>query len=105
MHFQFNTKGPQQNGTRFIDDILKETSWENVFVFCWGVFIDVYREISNIRRVKSQNLNDPRLVLELSLLNPLRPGVKSRTKMLRQAMLQLFLSDQRFNGLLRRVLY
>ena len=35
-----------------------------------------YRQISNIRRSKSQVLNDSRLVLPLSLLNPLKPGVK-----------------------------
>ena len=47
---------------------------------------------------KSQNLNFPRLVLQLFLPNPLRPGVKSIMKMLleqrRQAMRQLHLSDQ-----------
>ena len=35
-----------------------------------------YRKISNIRRTKSQNLNDSRLVLQLSLLNLLKPGIK-----------------------------
>ena len=40
-----------------------------------------YRKISNIRRTKSQNLNDSRLVLQLSVPNPLKPGVKSRMKM------------------------
>ena len=35
-----------------------------------------YRDISNIRRTKSQNLNDSRLVLHLSLSNLLKPGVK-----------------------------
>ena len=39
-----------------------------------------YRKISNIRRTKSQNLNAPRLVLQLSLPNPMKPGVKSRMK-------------------------
>ena len=39
-----------------------------------------YRKISNIRRTKSQNLNNYRLVLQLSLPNPLKPGVKSRMK-------------------------
>ena len=37
--------------------------------------------VSNIRRTKSQNLNVSRLVLELSLPNPLKPDVKSRMKM------------------------
>ena len=40
-----------------------------------------YRKISNISRTKSQNLNVSRLVLQLSLPNPMKPGVKSRMKM------------------------
>ena len=40
----------------------------------------VYHKTSNIRRTKSQNLNDPHLVLQLSLPNPMKPGVKSRMK-------------------------
>ena len=39
------------------------------------------RKISNIRYTKSQNFNDSRLVLQLSLPNPLKPGVKSRMEM------------------------
>ena len=39
-----------------------------------------YCEISDIRRTKFQNLNISRLVLQLSLPNPLGPGVKSRMK-------------------------
>ena len=35
----------------------------------------------NIRCTKSQNLNDCRLVLQLSLHNPLKPGVKLKMKM------------------------
>ena len=40
--------------------------------------IPIYRKICNIRRTKSQNLNDSRLVLPLSLPLPnlLKPGVK-----------------------------
>ena len=41
----------------------------------------VYRQISNISRTKSQNLNVSRLVLQLPLPNPVKPGVKSRMKM------------------------
>ena len=41
----------------------------------------LYRKVSNIKRTKSQNLNDSRLVLQLSLPNRLKPGVKSRMKM------------------------
>ena len=38
-------------------------------------------KISNMIRTKSQSLNDYRRVLQLSLPNPLKPGVKSRMKM------------------------
>ena len=47
---------------------------------------------------KSHNLNVPRLVLQLSRPNSLRPGVKSIMKM---AMLQLNLSDQQLYCLQR----
>ena len=40
-----------------------------------------YHKISNISHTKAQNLNDPRLVLQLSLPNLLKPGGKSRVKM------------------------
>ena len=40
-----------------------------------------YREVSNIRRTKCQNLNDSCLVLQLSVPNPLKPSVKSIMKM------------------------
>ena len=46
-------------------------------VFCW---ISEYRQVSNIRHTKSQNLNVSCLVLQLSLRNLLKPGVKSRMK-------------------------
>ena len=42
---------------------------------------DNYHKISNVSNTESQNLNDPRLVLQLSLPNPLKPGVTSRIKM------------------------
>ena len=45
------------------------------------VIVGDYRKISYIRRTKSQNLNDSRLVSHLSLPNPLEPGVKWRMKM------------------------
>ena len=41
----------------------------------------MYRQVSNIRRTKSQHLKDSRIVLRLSLPNPLKPHVKSRMKM------------------------
>ena len=69
----------------------------------------IYCKISNIRQTKSQKLNDSRLVLQLSLPNPLKQGVKSRMKMQleqrRQAMLQLHRNDQQINCLLRCDLY
>ena len=42
---------------------------------------DKYGKISNIRCTKYENLSDCRLVLQLSLANPLEPGVKLRMKM------------------------
>ena len=64
-----------------------------------------YRKVSNIRRTKLPNLTASRLVLQLSLPNPMKPGVKSRMKMQleqrRQAMLRLHLSDRQFYCLLR----
>ena len=38
-------------------------------------------KISNISCIKSQNLNDSCLIFQLSLANPLKPGVKLRMKM------------------------
>ena len=43
--------------------------------------ISTYCKICNIRWTKSQNLNDSRLVLQLSLPNLLKPVIKSRFKM------------------------
>ena len=40
-----------------------------------------YRKLSYIRRTKYQNLNDSRLVLQLSSAIPLKPVVKSGMKM------------------------
>ena len=40
-----------------------------------------YRQISNISHTKSQTLNVPCLVLQLSLPNPSKPGIKSRMNM------------------------
>ena len=74
------------------------------FVLLW-----IYRQISNIRRTKSQTLSVSCPVLQLSVPNPLKPGIKLRMKMYleqrRQAMLQLHLSDQQFCCLLGCILY
>ena len=40
----------------------------------------IYREISNIRCTKSQNLHDSCVVLQLSLPNPLKSGTRSRRR-------------------------
>ena len=40
-----------------------------------------YHKTSSISHIKSQNLNVSNLVLQLSLLNPFKLGVKSRMKM------------------------
>ena len=41
-------------------------------------YMMTYCQISNTRRAKSQKLNVSRLVLQLFLPNPSKPGVKSR---------------------------
>ena len=41
----------------------------------------IYRKTSSISHTKSQSLNVSHLVLQLSLPNPLKPGVKSSMKM------------------------
>ena len=46
-----------------------------------NVAVNNYRQVSNIRRTKSQHLKYSRTVLRLSLPNPLKPDVKSRMKM------------------------
>ena len=47
----------------------------------WRKAILKYCQTSNIRHTKSQHLNASCLVLQLSLPNPLKPGVKLRMKM------------------------
>ena len=41
----------------------------------------LYRKTSSISRTKFQNLNVSCILLQLSSLNPLKPGVKLRMKM------------------------
>ena len=52
-------------------------------IVCLGVLFSNrdYNKISNVRHNESQNLNDSRLVLHLSLPNLLKLGVKWRMKM------------------------
>ena len=40
----------------------------------------MYRETFNMSHIKFQNLIVSRLILQLSLRNPLKPGVKSKIK-------------------------
>ena len=46
-----------------------------------GTALCTYRKTSNISRTQSQHLIVSRLILQLSLPSPLKPGVKSRMKM------------------------
>ena len=62
----------------FMIAISQVTSMLPVIIRCLKI---THRKIFNIRRTKSQNLNDSRLVLLLPLPNPLKPSVKSRMKM------------------------
>ena len=48
--------------------------------YCEAVFFK-YRKTSSISRTKSQNFNVSCILLQLSSLNPLKPGVKLRMKM------------------------
>ena len=63
--------------------------------------VALYCEIPNISHTKSQDFTDSRLVLQLFLPNPLKPGIKGRMKMWleqcrQEMMLQLHLSEQHF---------
>ena len=51
-------------------------------IISWGQTSQAdYRKISHIRRTQNQNINDYRLIMQLPLPNPLKPGVQSRMKM------------------------
>ena len=71
----------------------------------WLEYMHRHRQTFNISSIKSRNLNVSRLVFQSSLLNSLKPDVKSRMEMQleqrRQAMFQLHLSDRQFYCLLR----
>ena len=58
-------------------------TWFGVFLFYLLIWnrVYIYRQTSTKRRAKSQNSNVYRLVLQLSMLNPLKQGVKLRVKM------------------------
>ena len=50
-------------------------------IYCMESEKSTYRQISHISLTKSQNFDVSRLVLQLSLPNQSKPGVKSRMKM------------------------
>ena len=69
------------------------------------IFLGIYcncgdRQTSKISRIKFQNLNVSRVVLQMALPNTLTPGIKSRMKMF-----QLHQSDQQFHCILTCDLY
>ena len=74
-----------------------------------GIDVRCSNQTSDISRTKFQNVNVSRLVLQLYLPNPLKPGVKWKMKMRleqrRQKMLQLHLNEQPFHCLLSCDLY
>ena len=60
----------------------KSNSNSNLDYFIYARYIErcntTYRQTSNVKRIKSQNVNVSRLVLQLSFRIPLKPCVKSR---------------------------
>ena len=56
-------------------------SYEEVVTIQSNWMNKMYRQFSNIRRTESPYLNVSRLILQLSLPNPLKPGVKLKMKM------------------------
>ena len=54
--------------------------WEPCYMYVWepvsNIIKFMYRQISNIRHTKSPNLNVSHLILQVSLCNLLKPGVK-----------------------------
>ena len=52
-----------------------------MYIQCLLLIEMKYRKTSSISRTKFQNLNVSCILLQLSSLNPLKPGVKLRMKM------------------------
>ena len=69
--------------TKPVGDVFKNIFLKEDILILPGLYQwkSQYCETSNISHTKSQNLNDSHLVLQLSLLNPLKPDVKLRMKM------------------------
>ena len=74
--FYLNLMGPARDGTKPSAVTLMTRKLHIVL----RIFFD-YRKISNTRRTKSPNLTVYRLVLQLPLLNQMKPCAKSRMKM------------------------
>ena len=53
----------------------------NILSSAYSSAFSIYHKISNIRGTESPTSNVSRLVLQLSLANPMKPGVKSRMEM------------------------
>ena len=68
---------PLTNSRNFMDALL--AFWPGLQVSDLMKTNQIYRPNSNIRYNKSPNLNVSCLILQLSLLNPLKPGIKSPT--------------------------
>ena len=68
---------------------LLSVEWHRTFWWCQSankplpepILTGIYRKTSSISRTKSQNPNVSCILLQLSSLNPLKPGVKLRMKM------------------------
>ena len=62
-------------------ELCNDTSIANDASHSSPYFYAYYRKTSFISRTKSQSLNVSCILLQLSSLNPLKPGVKLRMKM------------------------
>ena len=69
------------DGTKSLPEAMLTYQQWDTLPFILGKCLFEYRQISNIRRTKSQNLEDSHGVLWLYLPNSLKPDVKSRMKM------------------------
>ena len=83
---------------RCISEVQKSRIWTNtlffIFLFNKQCFHDRdNRKISNIRRAKSQNVNDSRPALQLSLPNPSKPGVKFSFDFICRKCLKMFAQE------------
>ena len=82
---KFNPKGHIDNMSRLVKVMTRhQTSiklWpEPMVTKIYTAILHDYCKISNISHTKSPNLTVSRLVLQLSMPNPMKPGVKSRMK-------------------------